>query len=269
MSSLPQIDAQALASMGPDELRALTAQLLQRIEQDAQRADQASQAIALRDAKIDKLSFELAQLRRIRSGVKSEQLDAQQRPLFEEAVQADIAALEEELAELKAAPQAAEAPKQIPKRQALPPELPRISIAHEPTATVCTTPGCGCQLKRIGEDVSEKLDYTPGVFTVQRHVRGKRACGQCQTLIQAPVPAEVIDKGIPTSGLLAQVLVAKYADHQPLYRQEAIFARAGFGIARSTLASWVGVCGVRLQPVVDALKAELLQCAVLQADETP
>ena len=140
MSSLPQIDAQALASMAPEELRALTAQLLQRIEQDAQRADQASQAIALRDAKIDKLSFELAQLRRIRFGVKSEQLDAQQRPLFEEAVQADIAALEEELAELKAAPQAAEAPKQIPKRQALPPELPRISIAHEPTATVCTTP---------------------------------------------------------------------------------------------------------------------------------
>lgn len=269
MSSLPQIDAQALAFMGPDELRALTAQLLQRIEQDAQRADQASQAIALRDAKIDKLSFELAQLRRIRFGVKSEQLDAQQRPLFEEAVQADIAALQEELAELKAAPQAAEAPKQIPKRQALPPELPRISIAHEPTATVCTTPGCGCQLKRIGEDVSEKLDYTPGVFTVQRHVRGKWACGQCQTLIQAPVPAEVIDKGIPTSGLLAQVLVAKYADHLPLYRQEAIFARAGFGIARSTLASWVGVCGVRLQPVVDALKAQMLQCAVLQADETP
>ena len=100
MSALPQFDAEALAAMAPDELRALTAQLLARIEQDAQRAEQASQAIALRDAKIDKLSFELAQLRRIRFGVKSEQLDAQQRPLFEEAVQADIAALEEELLSL-------------------------------------------------------------------------------------------------------------------------------------------------------------------------
>ena len=126
MSSLPQFDAQALAAMAPDELRALTAQLLARIEQDAQRAEQASQAIALRDAKIDKLSFELAQLRRIRFGVKSEQLDAQQRPLFEEAVQADIAALEEELAELQArTPPTEAAAQRTPKRQALPPELPR------------------------------------------------------------------------------------------------------------------------------------------------
>jgi transposase len=92
---------------------------------------------------------------------------------------------------------------------------------------------------------------------------------KCQTLIQAPVPAEVIDKGIPTAGLLAQVLVAKYADHQPLYRQEGIFERAGVAIPRSTLAQWVGVCGVRLQPLVDALKATLLECAVLHADETP
>ena len=270
MSCLPQIDEQILAAMAPEELRALTTQLLARIEQDAQRATQASQAIALRDAKIDKLSFELAQLRRIRFGVKSEQLDAQQRPLFEEAVQADIAALEEELTELQALNKPAASPaKQTPKRQALPTELARVDVSHEPEVTLCTTPGCGCQLKRVGQDVSEKLDYTPGVFTVQRHIRGKWACAQCQTLTQAPVPAEVIDKGIATSGLLAHVLVAKYADHLPLYRQEAIFARAGFGIARSTLASWVGVCGVRLQPVVDALKAELLQCAVLQADETP
>ena len=204
MSSLPRFDAQALAAMAPDDLRALTAQLLARIEQDAQRAEQANQAIALRDAKIDKLSFELAQLRRIRFGVKSEQLDAQQRPLFEEAVQADIAALEEELAELQATPlPTAAATKRTPRRQPLPFDLPRVAFTHEPESTVCTTPGCGCQMKRMGEDVSEKLDYTPGVFTVQRHIRGKWACTRCQTLIQAPVPAEVIDKGIPTAGLLA------------------------------------------------------------------
>ena len=269
MSCLPQIDAHTLATMADAELRTLAQQLLVRIEQEAQRAEQASKAIALRDAKIDKLSFELAQLRRIRFGAKSEQLDTQQRPLFEEAVQADIAALEEELAELQTRPPlGAPAAKQTPKRQALPSDLPRVDFAHEPEVTVCTTPGCGCRLLRIGEDVSEKLDYTPGVFSVQRHTRGKWACVQCHTLIQAPVPAEVIDKGIPTSALLAQVLVAKYADHLPLYRQEAIFARAGLGIARSTLASWVGVCGVRLQALVDALKLELLQCAVLQADET-
>ena len=128
MSSLPRFDAQALAAMAPDDLRALAAQLLARIEQDTQRAEQANQAIALRDAKIDKLSFELAQLRRIRFGVKSEQLDAQQRPLFEEAVQADIAALEEELAELQATPlPTAAATKRTPRRQPLPFDLPRVA----------------------------------------------------------------------------------------------------------------------------------------------
>ncbi|WP_373957425.1 IS66 family transposase zinc-finger binding domain-containing protein [Pseudomonas putida] len=90
-------------------------------------------------------------------------------------------------------------------------------IRHEPENTQCA---CGCQLQRIGEDVSEKLDYTPGVFTVEHHVRGKWACRQCETLIQAPVPAQVIDKGVPTAGLLAHVMVAKFADHLPLYRQE-------------------------------------------------
>jgi transposase len=83
------------------------------------------------------------------------------------------------------------------------------------------------------------------------------------------VDAHVIDKGIPTTGMLIQMLTAKFADHLPLYRQEAIFARAGLGIARSTLAQWVGSCGVQLQPLVDVLKDEMLQHSVLHADETP
>ena len=91
-------------------------------------------------------------------------------------------------------------------------------------------------MQRIGEDVAEELDYVPGVFTVERHVRGKWACAKCESIAQAPVAAHVIEKGIPATGLLAQVLVAKYADHLPLYRQETIFARFGLAIARSTLA---------------------------------
>ena len=109
----------------------------------------------------------------------------------------------------------------------------------------------------------------PGVFSIERHIRGKWACAQCETLTQAPVEAHIIDKGIPTTGLLAQVLVAKFADHLPLYRQEAIFGRAGLAIPRSTLGAWVGSCGVQLQPLVDALKAELLTHSVVHADETP
>jgi transposase len=123
--------------------------------------------------------------------------------------------------------------KEKPRRAALPDNLPRREIRHEPEQTQCS---CGCALERIGEDVSEKLDYIPGVFQVERHIRGKWVCRSCERLIQAPVPPQVIDKGIPTAALLAQVSVAKFADHQPLYRLEGIFERAGFAIARSTSA---------------------------------
>ena len=107
------------------------------------------------------------------------------------------------------------------------------------------------------------------MFEVERHIRGKWTCRRCERLIQAPVAPHIIDKGIPTPGLLAQVLIAKYLDHAPLYRQEQIFGRAGLALPRSTLAQWVGACGVGLQPLADALKVVLLTRAVLHADETP
>jgi hypothetical protein len=104
-------------------------------------------------------------------------------------------AIEIELAALSSQPKA-ETETSKPRRAPLPANLPRVEIRHEPDSTSCA---CGCELKRIGEDVSEKLDYTPGVFTVERHVRGKWVCAKCETLIQAPVPAQIIDKGIPTA----------------------------------------------------------------------
>ena len=204
-------------------------------------------------------------LSRWKFAARSEQLQGEQRHLFDETFEADLEAIGLELEALKSA-DAKTAPKAQPKRAPLPANLPRTEFRHEPSESVCA---CGCALKRIGEDVAEKLDYTPGVFTVHRHIRGKWACAKCQTLIQAPVAAHVTDKGIPTTGLLAQVLVAKYLDHQPLYRQEGIFARAGLAIPRSTLAQWVGACGVQLQPLVDALRQVMLERGVLHADETP
>ncbi len=199
---------------------------------------------------------------------QSERFSAEQKSLLDESLDEDLQAVADEIAQATS-PVADRQDKQAPKRAPLPANLPRREIRHEPESTTCHTPGCGCQMKRIGEDVAEKLDYVPGVFTVERHIRGKWACARCQTLIQVPVAPHVIDKGIPTTGLLAQVLVAKYADHLPLYRQEAIFGRAGLAIPRSTLAQWVGSCGVQLQPLVDAMRAELLQHRVLHADETP
>ncbi|KPX28033.1 ISPpu14, transposase Orf3, partial [Pseudomonas amygdali pv. eriobotryae] len=213
----------------------------------------------------EKLAHEIAQLKRFKFAKRSEQLSPDQASLLDDLTDTDIAAIETELEALRPAPVSSEA-RRKPKRTALPPQFPRTLIHHEPCNSHCQ---CGCVLKRIGEDVSEKLDYTPGVFTVERHIRGKWVCDQCETLIQAPVPAQVIDKGIPTAGLLAHVMIAKFADHLPLYRQESIFGRAGLAIARSTLAQWVGSCGVQLQPLADALHDAVLEHGVIHADETP
>ena len=168
MSSLPRFDAQALAAMAPDDLRALTAQLLARIEQDTQRAEQANQAIALRDAKIDKLSFELAQLRRIRFGVKSEQLDAQQRPLFEEAVQADIAALEEELAELQATPLPTAA---AAKRYGLKPwEFPAVASSRRSSVSRPDEPAVACSYPMTFDSRADRDCYSDPLRTPQATV---------------------------------------------------------------------------------------------------
>ena len=255
-----------LSDLNAEQLRQLAQELIAKVAQQSQIIAQRDSDILYRQAKIDKLTHELATLKRWKFGRSSEQLNGIQISLLDETIEADIAAIEFELQELAPAAKPPTQPRQQLKRAALPAGLPRVDIHHEPDTTTC---GCGCQLKRIGEDVSERLDYTPGVFTVEQHIRGKWACAHCETLIQAPVPAQIIDKGIPTAGLLAQVLVAKYSDHLPLYRQARIFGRAGVALARSTLAQWVGICGVQLQPLVDALKGEILSHSVLHADETP
>ncbi len=261
---------ESLPSLNAEQLRELVGELVARIAQQSQQHACVIAAkdsdILYRQAKIDKLTHELTTLKRWKFGRSSEQLNGTQISLLDETIDADIAAIEEELKALAPVAKTESAPRQQPKRAALPAGLPRVDIHHEPDSTTCS---CGCQLKRIGQDVSEKLDYTPGVFTVEQHIRGKWACANCETLIQAPVRAQIIDKGIPTAGLLAQVLVAKYSDHLPLYRQERIFGRAGVALPRSTLAQWVGICGVQLQPLVDALKNEVLSLSVLHADETP
>ena len=244
--------------MTPDKLRAFATQLLSQVETMGKKINR-DQTV------IEKLTHEIAQLKRLKFAKRSEQMSLDQASLLDDLIDTDIAAIEAELQALQIAPAATEE-KQKPKRTALPAKFPRTLIHHEPDNTHCP---CGCALKRIGEDVSEKLDYTPGVFTVERHVRGKWVCDDCETLIQAPVPAQVIDKGIPTAGLLAHVMIAKFADHLPLYRQESIFSRAGLAIPRSPLAQWIGMTGVQLQPLVDALRDVVIGQQVIHADETP
>jgi transposase len=259
-----------LGQMDAQELRNLTATLFAKLQLRESELTERDAILSRRDEelkykqlKIDQLTHEMAVLKRWRFAKRSEQLDAVQLRLLDESIDADLQAIELEIEALRAP---SVKPKGQPRRVALPKDLPRRDILHEPDNMQC---GCGCALERIGEDVSEKLDYLPGVFQVERHVRGKWVCRGCEKLIQAPVPPQVIDKGIPTAGLLAQVLIGKYHDHLPLYRQEGIFGRAGMPLPRSTLAQWVGVCGVALAPLVQAMKTALLTRPVLQADETP
>jgi transposase len=198
-----------LDKMNAVKLRNLTATLIEQLaERDAERSAHAA-LIAQRDAeikakqlKIDQLTHEMATLKRWRYDRRSEQLDVVQRSLLDESIDADIEAISLEIEALREKP--ATPPKEKPRRIALPASFPRREIRHEPEETQC---GGGCTLERIGEDVSEKLDYTPGVFEVERHIRGKWVCRSCERLVQAPVPPHVIDKGIPTAALLAQVLL--------------------------------------------------------------
>mgnify|MGYP001820827699 CR=1 FL=1 len=281
---MPSADLNQLSNA---QLRDMAAQLLNQLDerdarlaekdarlaqQDARLAEQNDQ-LAARDAAIrryqireEHLSHEIALLKRHRFGKRAEGISRQQQSLLEDLVDEDTAAIEQELERLAESRRQPRARPQTPKRQPLPPQLPRTEVRHEPESTTCS---CGCQLTRIGEDISEKLDYEPGQFSVERHIRGKWACKQCETVTQAPVSPQVIDKGIPTTNLLAQVLISKYADHLPLNRQAQIYARAGVELPRSTLADWVGRCGVELTPLVAHLRSCLLSHAVLHADETP
>ena len=238
---------QSLTNLNAQELREMVTQLMAQVSEHAKTITSKDREILYRQTRIDQLTHEMAVLKRLASSAAAARNSIAPRPAcWTRPLMRTSQPLRKNSNSSNPAPRPPPEVRQQPKRAALPPELPRVEMHHEPESTRCTTAGCGCALKRIGEDVSEKLDYTPGLFTVERHIRGKWACAKCQTLTQAPVSAHIIDKGIPTAGLLAQVLVAKYADHLPLYRQETIFARAGMALPRSTLAQWVGVCGVQL-----------------------
>ena len=128
--------------------------------------------------------------------------------LFEDARLEDIAAVEAEIERLFPTITVPPHERRVAKRQPLPGHLPRVDIHHEVEVSVC-----GHELKRIGESVTEILNYVPGTFTVDRHIRGKWACAHCKTLVQAPVPAQVIDKGLPSASLMAHAMVSKYHDH--------------------------------------------------------
>jgi transposase len=155
-------------------------------------------------------------------------------------------------------------------RSPLPKKLPREKIMHEPSSEELTCPCCGKDRQRIGEEITEELEYIPSRLYVKEHVRGKYACRECQEgVVIGELPVRPIEKGRPGAGLLAHVAVSKYADHLPLYRQEKIFGREGVALSRSTLCDWIGWTADLLEPIVKESRKRLLEEVLIQSDDTP
>jgi transposase len=231
----------------------------------AQLREEHQAELAAHAQQIEHLKLVVEKLRRMLFGRKSEKLSLQldQLELQLEEMEAVHAALAS-ASDCDAQPDSAGAK---PARKPLPEHLPRQIVTHEPMQRCC--PECGGDLRHFGEDVSEQLDYVPESFRVIRHVRPKFACGRCETVVEAPAPSRPIARGLAAPGLLAHVLVSKYADHCPLYRQSEIYARQGVELDRSTLAGWVGATSELLAPLVDAVRRHVLGTTKVHADDTP
>ena len=230
-------------------------------------AEMARDAVSAQ-AEIAKLKFQLARYRRAEFGRSSEKLarEVEQLELAIETLETDQAERLATASPAVAAMVEAAVEAQKPARRPLPEHLPREEVLH-PAACAC--PHCGGALRRIGEEVTETLDYVPGRFKVIRHVREKLSCRTCDTVIAAPAPDHAIARGRAGAGLLAHIAVSKYDDHLPLYRQAEIFAREGVSLETSTLSGWVGATAAALKPLVDALAAEVMRSETLHVDDTP
>ncbi len=246
----------------PDDIHTLK-QLL--IEERGARENAEAQLLS-RQLEIQALKLQIAHLKRLQFGRSSEQLD-------QKIGQLELALEDLEAAEGAAPASVSEPPssRSKPIRRPLPAHLPRETVVHEPLGAehACTCPDCGSVMRALGEDVSEMLEYIPEHYKVIRHVRPKLACSRCEKIVQAPAPSRPITRGMAGPGLLAHVLVSKYADHLPLYRQSQIYARAGLDLDRSTLADWVGHSHALLAPLVDALGRHVRAGTHLFADDTP
>jgi transposase len=221
-----------------------------------------------RDHEIEHLKLLIAKLQRMQFGRRSEKIERQI-----EQLELQLEELQTNRGEQAPSPEPSSISKSPapsaskPARRPLPEHLPRETKTHEPEQPCC--PACGGTLSKLGEDVSEVLEYVPESFKVIRHVRPKLSCTACDVIVQAPAPSRPIERGLAGPGLLAHVLTAKYCDHLPLHRQNAIYARQGVDLEDSTLADWVGASSRLVQPLIEVLRRYVLDCDKLHADDTP
>jgi transposase len=215
----------------------------------------------------DRLRQITKELQRHRFGRRAETLPEDQMLLGLEDVEQAAAGDEAKIDAANPAERTSRSAKRRLNRGSLPAHLPRFELVVDIDDHTCC-PCCGKPLHRIGEDTGERLDIVPAQFRVLVVRRPKYACRACENVVQAPAPARLIEGGLPTEATVAQVLVSKYADHLPLYRQAQIYARQGVDLDRSTLADWVGRAGFMLRPVHERLLAVLKASTKLFADET-
>src|SRR5271165_5340160 len=224
-----------------------------------------------RTLEVEKLKIEIARLKRMSFGASSERMRRELEQLELQLEELETAQAEAEAAAETAPPAIVEEPatEEAPAkktRRKLPEALPRREIVHEPA---CTCAVCGGGLRKVGEDITEILDYIPGRFEVIRHVRPAYSCRKCEAMVQKPMPALPIPRGQAGSGLLAHVLIAKFCDHLPLYRQAGIYARDGVDLVRATLSDWVGKAAWLLKPLAERIGGHVMAGSVIHADDTP
>ena len=216
----------------------------------------------------EKLKVQIARLKRLSFGTSSERMSRELEQLELKLEEIETAEAEAEAAlEIAAAEEPApeKAPAKKPRRK-LPEALPRREIVHEPA---CACPACGGSMRKVGEDVTEILDYVPGRFEVIRHIRPAYSCRKCEAMAQRPMPALSIPRGQAGPGLLAHVLIAKFCDHLPLYRQAEIYARDGVDLDRAMLADWVGKTAWLVKPLAERIGSHVMAGTVIHADDTP
>jgi transposase len=260
------IDADPL----PDKVDTLRRMVIEERDARATREaelEAAKAGLVSKTLEIEKLKIQIARLRRQQFGRSSEKID---RIIDQLELRLDELETQAVIEPLAAAPdsedETATARKKSPGRRPLPDHLPRTEIVHTPS---CTCPACGSALRKVGEDVTDVLDYIPGRFEIIRHIRPAFSCRTCESMTQMPMPSLPIERGRPGAGLLAHILVSKYCDHTPLYRQAGIHAREGVDLERAVMANWVGKSVWITAPVVEAIGDHVMASAALHADDTP